>query len=176
MELAKTAKQIIEALLFSSAEPLPLEKIHEIIQSFHPFTLIEVKELLTSIKEKYAREDQALQLDEVSNAFILRTKLIFRPYIEKLKGIKRQEKLSMAAYEVLAIISHKQPITRASIDAIRGVDSSNIVYSLIDKELIHSMGKEESLGRPTLYGVTSKFLSHFGLKNLEDLPAKSTNG
>ena len=175
MELAKTAKQIIEALLFSSAEPLNLEKIHEILSAFHPFTLDEVREFLKSIQEKYSRDDQSLQIDEVSNAFILRTKLIFRPYIEKLKGIKRQDKLSQAAYEVLAIISHKQPITRASIDAIRGVDSSNIVCSLVDKELIHSIGKDESLGRPTLYGVTPKFLTHFGLKNLEDLSIKSTN-
>jgi segregation and condensation protein B len=174
MELQQTATNILKALLFSSAEPLFLDKIQEIMKTFHPFSLEEIKELLNSLKEHYSSEDEVLQIDEVSNGFLLRTKLIYRPYIEKLKGVKRPEKLSLASIEVLAIVSHKQPITRSSIEAIRGVDSSNIIHSLVEKELLVSLGKEETLGRPTLYGVTSKFLQYFGLKNLTELPLKTS--
>lgn len=174
MELTNTAINIIKALLFSSAEPLSIEKIHEILKGFNEFSLKEIENLLVELKNTYSAEDEVLQLDELANGYILRTKLIYRPYIEKLKGIKRPEKLSIAAIEVLAIISHKQPITKSSIESIRGVDSSNIIHSLVEKDLITCLGKDESIGRPSLYGVTPKFLQYFGLKNINDLPIQTS--
>lgn len=165
MNLKQQATLIIEALLFSSDEPLSLEKIQEILQTFYLFPLQEIKEMVESLKT----QNHAYQLDLCSGGYLFRTNIIYRPYIEKLKGMKRREKLSIAAIEVLAIVSHKQPITRSSIEAIRGVDSSNVLHALIEKELIEQVGKEESPGRPPLYSVTKKFLQHFGLKDFTEL-------
>lgn len=178
MSIHQTAKKIIEALLFSSNEPIALEKIHEIIQTFYQFSSTEILILLNELQESYNLEDKPIQLDIISSGYIFRTKPIYRPYIEQLKGQKKPEKLSIAAIEVLAIVSHKQPITKSTIDAIRGVDSGNVIHSLLEKDLLIQLGKEESLGRPMLYGASQKFLQHFGIKSfaeLKELKNLSTN-
>jgi segregation and condensation protein B len=170
MNKSNCAKQIIESLLFSTNEPINIEKITEILTFFHPYTQTDVKMLIEEIRNRYLHEDHYLQLDEIDCCYVFRTKPLFRPYIEKLKGVKKPEKLSNAALEVLAIIAHKQPITKSHIESIRGVDSSNLIHGLLEKELIEVIGKDESPGRPLLFGTTFKFLQYFSLKTIEEIP------
>ncbi|MDR3625055.1 MAG: SMC-Scp complex subunit ScpB [Chlamydiales bacterium] len=168
-ERKQHAKRVIEALLFSSSDPLSLQKIHEILQDFYPYSEIETKEFINLLKENYTHHQHAFQLDEIAGGYILRTSTAFSPYIEKLRGHKRTEKLSQAGIETIAIIAHKQPIARSAIEAIRGVDSSGILHTLLEKELIEIVGKQEVPGRPSLYGVTKKFLHYFGIKSIQEL-------
>lgn len=163
-------KRLIEALLFSSNEPLPFNKIREVTDELHPLKPRELKEILFEIQNECLKEQRGYRLEEIGQGYMLRTCEEFSPYIELLYRNKRTEKLSQAAAEVLAIIAYRQPITRPKIEAIRGVDSSGVVVSLIERGLIHAVGKLEAPGRPTLYGITQEFLSHFGLKNIQELP------
>lgn len=163
-------KRLIEALLFSSNEPIPFGKIREVTDQLHPLKPRHLKEILLELQNEYLSQQRGYRLEEIGSGYMLRTCEEFSPYIELLYRNKRTEKLSQAAAEVLAIIAYRQPITRPQIEGIRGVDSSGVVASLIERGLIHAVGRMEAPGRPTLYGITSEFLSHFGLKNIEELP------
>lgn len=168
-------KRVIESLLFASSKPLSLEKIREIIETIHPIKPKTLLELLQSLKEEYLIQQRAFHLAEIAEGYILRSAEEFSPYIDKLYQNKRLEKISPAATEVLAIIAYRQPITRFDIEAIRGVDSSGCIQSLLERQLIVANGKLEAPGRPTLYGTTKEFLLHFGIKDLSKLPALSQN-
>jgi segregation and condensation protein B len=161
-------KAIIEALLFSSSEPLPLSKIKEVLED--SFSLKELESLILELNQEYLKNDKPYHIVNIAEGYILRTKKEYAPYLDKLFRRKKTDKLSHAAAEVLAIIAYKQPITRARIDEIRGVDSSGILANLMDRELIQVVGKEEVVGRPSLYGVTKQFLQHFGLSSIQELP------
>jgi segregation and condensation protein B len=169
-ERRQQAKKIIEALLFASNEPLSIHKIQEILEIFSPFSISAIKEILEALGQFYRSSDSSFHLYEIAGGYILRTAEIYRPYVEKLHGGKRSEKISQATMEVLAIIAYRQPITKAQIEGIRGVDCSNAIHSLIERELIEQVGKSETPGRPSLYATTFRFLKHLGLKSLEELP------
>lgn len=169
-ETKELAKRIIEGLLFSSSEPVSLRKLKDILNTLHPFSAADVKELINQLKEDYADQNRAFQIEEIAKGYLLRTCEEYTPYIQLLLKHSRPDRLSHAALEVLAIIAYKQPITRPQIDAVRGVDSSGIVHTLLDRQLIEPCGKLEVPGRPTLYSVTTHFLQHFGLKDRKDLP------
>lgn len=162
-------KRIIEALLFAASEPLSLNKIHEITNRAAPLPLRTVRMIVESLQEEYAMQNRAFRLEEIAQGFVLRSCAEFSSYIEQLGRNKRGEKLSQAAAEVLAIIAYRQPITRPDIEAIRGVDSSGVLCSLLERQLIQPTGRLEGPGRPTLYGVTPQFLTHFGLKDITEL-------
>jgi segregation and condensation protein B len=169
-DIKQLGKRIVEGLLFSSSEPVSLRKFKDILHSLHPFTMQDIKELIELLKEEYEEQRRAFQVEEIAQGYLLRTRAEYNAYIQQLIKQSRPERLSHAALEVLAIIAYKQPITRPQIDQIRGVDSSGIIHTLIDRQLIEPAGKLEVPGRPTLYTVTHRFLSHFGLKNCSDLP------
>jgi segregation and condensation protein B len=162
----KPIKSIIEALLFASSEPLSLGKIAAIIE----LPSKEILSALNNIKNECEMENKVYRLEEIAQGYQLRTKGEFSTYIEKLNGNKRQEKISQACMEVLAIIAYRQPITKAQIDLIRGVDSSGTIYQLSEKGLIDLVGKLEVPGKPNLYGTGKEFLKLFGLKDLTALP------
>lgn len=162
-------KRVLEALLFSSAEPISVHKMHAIAETVSPLSLGALRTALEALQEEYEVQQKPFRLIESAQGFILKTLEEFSPYVEMLGRNKRVEKLSQPAAEVLAIIAYRQPITRAQIEAIRGVDSSGTLSSLMERELIMSVGRLEAPGRPTLYGVTKEFLHHFGLKDVKDL-------
>lgn len=164
------AKRIIEALLFSSNEPIPFNKLREILEGIHDFKPRVLRDMIDELQGDYITQNRAYRLEEIAQGFLLRTCEEFGPYINLLYRNKRTEKLSHAAAEVLAIIAYRQPITRPQIDAIRGVDSSGVVQVLLERQLIEQTGRLEAPGRPTLYGITKDFLKHFGLKDLNELP------
>lgn len=163
-------KRIIEALLFASSEPIGFNKIREIIDTISPLQPKELRALIQELQAEYEREQRAFRLEEIGQGFILRSSEKYHLYIELLHRNKRAEKLSMASSEVLAIIAYRQPITRVQIEAIRGVDSSGSVSTLLERQLIQPVGKLEAPGRPTLYGITKDFLKHYGLRDIKELP------
>lgn len=163
-------KRIIEALLFVSHEPISFTKIREVLDSVELLRPRQIQDLLQEMAEEYILQQRSFRLEEIAQGYILRTCKEYGPYIDLLFRNKRTEKLSPAAAEVLAIIAYRQPITKPQIEAIRGVDSSGVIQSLLERQLIEAVGKLEAPGRPTLYGITTYFLKHFGLRDLNELP------
>lgn len=162
-------RKIIEALLFATAEPLSLQKIREILETKITFRTKILKDALEELQDEYLHQQRAFRLEETAEGYILKTCEEYAPFIQQLFRNKRQEKITNAQAEVLAIIAYKQPITKPAIDAIRGVDSSGTLQILLERELIEPLGKQEAPGRPTLYGITPHFLVHFNLKDLSEL-------
>ncbi|CUI15851.1 Segregation and condensation protein B [Candidatus Protochlamydia naegleriophila] len=168
-QMQQTIKKVIEALLFTSPEPLSLAKIREITDTLYPLRPRQLRQLIDSLRQDYIAHQRAFKLEEIAQGYALRTHEEYAPYLDILHRQRRSEKISYAATEVLAIIAYRQPITRPQIDAIRGVDSSGTVVQLIERQLIEPVGKLEAPGRPTLYATTKEFLKHFGLKDLKEL-------
>lgn len=164
-------KHVIEALLFACSEPLSFEKIREITDTIHPLPPRTIRALIQALQDEYLAQQRAFRIDEIAQGFVLRTCEEYSSYIELLGRNKRSEKLSQASAEALAIIAYRQPITRAQIESIRGVDSSGTIANLLERELIQPVGRLEAPGRPTLYGITKHFLAHFGLRDIKELKA-----
>jgi segregation and condensation protein B len=162
-------KGVVEALLFASSEPITFIKIREVTDTILPLKPRVLREIIQELMDEYLSQRRAFRLEEIAQGFLLRTCEEYSSYIEILYKNKRTEKLSHPAAEVLAIIAYKQPITRPQIDAIRGVDSSGTIQSLLERQLIEPVGKLEAPGRPTLFGITKDFLKHFGLRDLSEL-------
>jgi segregation and condensation protein B len=163
------AKQVVEALLFSSNEPLSFQRLRDAIETKQAIKPRHLKEAIETLQNEYVTLQRAFRLQELESGYVLRSLPEYSPYVDGLYRNKRTEKLSHAATEVLAIIAHKQPVTRPQIDAIRGVDSSGAVAALVERGLVEAVGKLEAVGRPTLYGVTQEFLKYFGLCDAKEL-------
>lgn len=159
----------IEAILFAAGYPVKYDKLSEVL-GLEPK---EIKLITENMAVSINAEDspRGLCLLVFDDSCQLCTKERFAPYIREALGIRRGGNLSASSLEVLAVIAYNQPTTRAFIDAVRGVDSSYAVGSLIDKGLIEGVGRLDAPGRPVLYGTTEKFLRVFGLNSLSDLPA-----
>lgn len=162
------AKRVIEALLFSCPEPLAVQKIREVTDTFCSISPRHLRRILEELQQEYISQQRAFRLEEIAQGYVLRTHEEYATYIDILQRQRRGEKLSPAATEVLAIIAYRQPITRPQIDAIRGVDSSGTLMQLLERQLVETQGKLEAPGRPTLYVTTKEFLKHFGFKDHSD--------
>lgn len=161
-------KAAVEALLFVSGEPLPLKRIEEAVEGAEKGA---IREAIGALIESCRADDRGLQIVEIAGGFQLVTKPGVSPYVKALEKIKAPSRLSKSALEALAVIAYKQPVTRGEVEAIRGVDSSNVVRTLLDRRIIRIVGRREGLGRPMLYGTTSGFLEYFGMRDLSQLPA-----
>lgn len=168
-QLKQHLKHVVEALIFTSADPLPLAKIREVTDTITPLRPRQLRAVIEELKQEYLSQQRAFKLDEIAQGYVLRTHEEYAPYLDLLYRQRRAEKLSPASTEALAIIAYRQPITRPQIDAIRGVDSSGTVMQLLERQLIEPVGKLDAPGRPTLYATTKEFLKHFGLKDLNEL-------
>lgn len=162
-------KNVIEALLFSYSEPLSLQKIREVLDTFCALPPKQIRQMMEELQQHFISQKRAYRLEEIAQGYVLRTHEDYAHYIKILHQQKRQDKLSPAATEVLAIVAYKQPVTRPQIDAIRGVDSSGTLMQLLERQLIEHQGKLDAPGRPSLYGTTKEFLKHFGFKDIESL-------
>lgn len=163
---AKEKRRIIEALILSSSEPISADKLAEIIPYCKPG---QAKDLVSELNTEYAEQDRAFEIWEVAGGFQIRTRAEFSGYLQKLQK-ERALRLSPAALETLAIIAYRQPVTRAEIEEVRGVDAGATVRSLLERHLIRIAGQREVPGRPMLYGTTRRFLEVFGIENLKNLP------
>ena len=156
---------IIEALLFASDRPVPLKKLASIVE----ISESDARAELDALREEKTHIG-ALQVLEVAGGWQVVTKPEFAPHIAKLRDEKRQ-KLSRAAFEVLAIVAYRQPATRSDIESLRGVDCAGSLQFLLEKKLLAFAGRKEAPGRPWLYETTPQFLDHFGLRTVEDMPS-----
>lgn len=171
VEIGTEIKQIVEALLFATNQPLSFKKILSVVNTHSPISAKELRVYINELANELKESERSFQLDEIAHGFLLRSKPEFGVYVGMLER-KKQDRLTQAAAEVLSVIAYKQPITRAEVEAIRGVDCTNQIHNLLDRELVEAKGKLEVPGRPTLYGVTNQFLLHFGLKDIKELKSK----
>ena len=158
--------EAIEAILFAAGYPVKYEKLAEVLG----LTEKDVKLFCEHMAQDYQQEGRGILLLCLPETCQLTTKEQYMPYIREALGIKRGGNLSASSLEVLAVVAYNQPVTRAYIDAVRGVDSSYAVGSLLDKNLIEACGRLDAPGRPMLYVTTDKFLRVFGLNSLSELP------
>ena len=159
-------KPVIEALIFSSPNPIPPQKIALITNE----SIKKVKEVLKELVSTYEKEDSALELVKIAGGYQIRTRSEYSDLIKQNLEVSVR-KYSSAAIETLSIIAYKQPITRLEIESLRTVDSAYTIRTLLENELIKIVGRaNDTPGRPNLYGTTEKFLEIFALNSLEDLP------
>lgn len=159
-------KAIIENLLLVSGQPISLNKIQEIIGTERGKD--EIKAAMRELVEDYS--NRGLQIQEVAEGFQLCTRVDYSDWIKKFYKLDKGSKLSPAALDTLSIIAYKQPITRAEIEDIRGVDSGGVVKTLFEKKLLRTMGRKQVAGRPIMYGTSKTFLEYFGLRDISELP------
>lgn len=159
---------VLEGLLFVVGdEGLTLNQICDSLEVGED----EAKELLLTLKESYESDDRGIRVSFLGNAFKLTTKSEHKSFYQKLLLNEETNTLSDAAMETVAIIAYHQPITRAEVDNLRGVSTSNIIRKLVAKGLVKEVGKSTLPGRPNMYGTTHEFLDYFGISSLEELPA-----
>ena len=162
----------IESLIFAADQPIRLQEIQESLNKALD-TRLDEPELVSAlerIREKYAGEDFAFELTEISEGFLFMTKAAYHHIVaEYLKQITRK-RLSRTALETLSIIAYKQPVTKPEIEQIRGVNADYSIQKLLEKNLIEIVGRDEGPGRPLQYSTSPRFMDYFGLKSIRDLP------
>jgi len=164
------AKKIIEALLFAATKPLSVQEIRKAVK---PLTAREVETRIAELKEEYLQNGRSFEIIEIAGGFEMATRKEYAPWILKIELQKKAKQVTQSALESLAILAYKQPVTRAEIEDLRGVDVSGVMATLVERGLIKIVGRKEVPGRPFLYGTTDQFLEHFGLNRIEDLPSIS---
>ncbi len=160
-----------EAILFASGEPVEMERFCEVFE-IDDETVEKVMDMLSDRLEK---QESAVKLVRLDFSYQLCTKKEYAEYIRSVLDLRRRTPLSQAALEVLAVIAYNQPVTKAYIEQVRGVDCSGVVSTLVEKNLLEEKGRLELPGRPLLYGTTANFLRCFGLSSLDDLPEVPVN-
>jgi len=161
-------KNIIECLLFFSDRPLSIDKIGKIVEIDN---CDEIREAAEELKKEYEIRNTGLQVLNIAQGYQICTKSEFSSWLRKFYKSQTTFQLSLPALETLSIIAYRQPITRAEIERIRGVDASGVLGTLLGRKLIRIQGRKKALGRPILYGTTQEFLRHFGLKDLSEIPS-----
>ena len=159
----------LEAVLFAAGEPVSVAELADLLQLEKP----QVWELISELKQSYEAESRGLMLHETAGCFQLVTKPVYYNVLLGL-GRKKEVKLTNASLETLAIVAFKQPVTRAEMEAIRGVKVDGVLNTLLDLGLVVEAGRKKALGNPILYATTEKFLMVFGLNSLEELPPLET--
>lgn len=161
-------EQIVEATLFASQTPLTTS---EIARADDELSTATVSDAIQTLREAYETEERAFQIYELGDGYQILTRPEFASYLERFDSVPRSPYLSGAALETLAIVAYRQPIGRIEIEEVRGVGASSVLRTLTDWELVEVVGRGEGLGRPLLYGTTRRFLEHFGLRDLDELPS-----
>jgi segregation and condensation protein B len=175
--------RVVEALLFSTQRPLSIRELAATIKragaedsaaagpnEFARATEAEVAAALEQLKVEYVREQRAFQIIEKADGWQLATDPAFAPWVRQLFPAAKPARLTAPALETLAIIAYRQPVTRADVEAVRGVNIDGVLQTLMERGLVKITGRAEIPGRPLLYETTQFFLNHFGLRNLDELP------
>lgn len=156
----------IEAILFVSGDGVSADKLAEVFE----ITVKDVNRIMSDFMDKYNYNSHGLRILHYGDYYQLGTNPDVFEFLNRFAGIKKPNPLSRAAMEVLSIIVYNQPVTRSTIDKIRGVDSFGPLKKLLDREIVEEQGRLDAPGMPILYGTTPEFLKLFGLKSLEDVP------
>ena len=177
-------KNILEAILFSAQQPLAPKDLRELLvtaaeqdgapdaKAFKKTRLDDIEPALQQLEREHAELQRSYRLSCVAGAWQFVSQPEYAPWIRALVGQRnRPGRLSAPGLETLAIIAYRQPLTRAEIEQIRGVNVDGVMQTLLERGLIEQTGRAEAPGRPATYGTTQSFLEYFGLRSLEDLPA-----
>ncbi len=157
---------VVEALLFASGDELPLERIAEVLNLDRKTA----KMLMNRMIDDFRASNRGLMIREINGSYQLCTKPEYYDYICMMMEPRQKQALSQAAYETLAVIAYNQPITKAKIEHIRGVNSDSAIAKLLERNLIREAGRLDAPGKPYLYETTDEFLRVFGFRSLRDLP------
>ena len=160
-------KAAIEAILFASAEPVSLDKLAAALELFPG----EAEALLEELMESWNRDDCGVHIVALDGEYQMCSSKTFAPQVRRALELRRNTPLSPAAMEVLAVVAYNQPVTKAFLEQVRGVDCSGVVASLMTKGLLEEQGRLELPGRPLLYGTTANFLRCMGIRSLSELPS-----
>lgn len=166
-DVEKDETAYLEAVLFLAREPLPTRRLAQ-LAGLPEGTRI--RSLLQKLNERYDKQQTAFCIVEVAGGYQLRTRPEFAPWLVRIQEVPVAVRLSQPAMETLAVIAYRQPVHRAEIERLRGVQCSDLIRQLLDRDLVKIMGRSEELGRPFLYGTTKLFLQIFGLGSLRELP------
>ncbi len=161
-------KQIVEALLIATPEPLTENRYHACLGDND--SKIPLQEVIGELTLDYEKSERAFFIKEVAGGYQLVTNAEFEPYVKGLFSKSGRLRLSQAALETLAIVSYKQPVTRNDIESIRGVSSDSSLRTLLDRKLLEIRGRDDGPGRALLYRTSTEFLQYFGLNSVKDLP------
>ena len=161
------SKRVIEAILFTAGRPVTLQDLKRAVTGIGQ---TKIENLISELKSEYERDGRSFCIQEVAGGFECATDPKYAPWILKLELQHKARQATQSALETLAIIAYKQPSTRVEVEDLRGVDVSGVLTTLTERGLIKIVGRKEVPGRPFLYGTTDKFLEHFGLKSIQDLP------
>jgi segregation and condensation protein B len=162
------ARQVLEALLFAADQPVPSARLGQLLGK--GFDGRSVRGMADALNEQYTAQGRSFEIQEIAGGFQILTRPEFKDWIVELHKGRKHEKLSPSAVETLAIVAYRQPVQRAVVDDIRGVQTGPLLRSLMERGLIKVVGRLNVPGRPILYGTTRLFMHHFGLKSLRDLP------
>lgn len=160
------AKKVVEAVLFSTSDVLTTRNIATIVGDGDSRR---VRTLIDELNSEYESSSRTFRIQQIGDGFQLRTLPMYKTWITKIEPL-RPIRLSRPALETLAIVAYRQPVTRAQVEHLRGVDSASNLRNLLDKRLVRIVGKDNAPGRPLIYGTTRHFLSLFNLTSLKDLP------
>ena len=166
MDERNKTKGILEAILFTMGDSVPLERLADVLDMDKK----QVKELLDELKQDYADEGRGITLIELDGSYQMGTKVETYEYITRLVRQKKKHSLTNVMLETLSIIAYKQPVTKQEIEAIRGVKSDFAVNKLVEYGLVQELGRLDTIGRPIIFGTTEEFLRSFGVSSIEDLP------
>ncbi|MBW2715768.1 MAG: SMC-Scp complex subunit ScpB [Deltaproteobacteria bacterium] len=159
-------RSIAEALILASSEPISIARLAKLIPRCTP---AKARTLVDDLNAEYVAQQRAFEICEVSGGYQMRTHSEYASYLQQLRST-RPLRLSNAALETLAIVAYRQPLTRAEVENVRGVDAGPVMRSLLERKLLKLAGHREVPGRPMLYATSKRFLEVFGLADLEDLP------
>lgn len=159
-------KNILEAILFSSAKPVTARKLHKGLQEY---SAEDITGAVQGLMAEYRDANRAVEIVEVAGGYQMRTKVAYRDHVRRFVK-EREGGLTRPMLETLAIIAYRQPVAKRDIDSLRGVDSARTIRQLLDRKLIEIAGRNEELGKPIIFRTTVRFLELFGLKDIRDLP------
>jgi segregation and condensation protein B len=160
-------RRIVEAVILGSPEPISAQRVAAVIPYCKPAA---VKSMVDQLNAEYVKQGRAFEINEVAGGYQVRTLPEFASYLQQIQP-QRPFRLSKASLETLAVVAYRQPVTRAEIEGVRGVDVGAVVRSLLERKLVRLVGHKDVPGRPMLYGTTRRFLEVFGLASIEELPS-----
>lgn len=158
----------VEAILFLAEEPLTYRRIAEVAGLDGAAA---ARAAIDQLRQLYRQEESPFEPNELAGGVQLLTDPAYQPWLFRIRRVGSEFKLSSAAMETLAVIAYKQPVTRADVEAVRGVQCSDLIRLLMERGLVRTAGRDTTLGRPQLYATTKRFLQQFGLVSLDDLPS-----
>ncbi|OGD18623.1 MAG: SMC-Scp complex subunit ScpB [Candidatus Aminicenantes bacterium RBG_13_64_14] len=162
-------KNIVESLIFVSQEPLTLERVQAVLEGV---PAADIQAAVDELVADTASDSRGVQIIRVGGGWLFSTKPAFDREIRRLLQIERKNRLSSAGLETLAAIAYRQPVTQAEVSAIRGVDSTSSLKTLLEKSLIKIVGRKKAPGSPLVYRTSDEFLLYLGLNGLDELPSE----